>query len=350
MTRRAAGDRLQGSVASEAGDLGGVDPKGSATDAGAADGRAKGGRGNGDRANGGRAKSGRRRWGSGWHAYLFIGPSLFGVVAFLLLPMVIVLVLSLFDWELLSAPEFAGLDNYRRLAADGQTWHSLWVTVVYVLLSIPLQTVLALALAMLLNQRVKGVRVYRSLFVIPWMATPIVLALIWNWIFDPRDGALNSALALIGVTGPDWLSDPAWALPAVALVSVWQYTGYNMLFFLAGLQGVPQELYDAASTDGASPAQRFWRVTLPLLNPTMFFVTVTNLIGAFQVFDTVYAMTDGGPGQSTEVLNFRIFQTAFKEFDFGYAATLSTLLFAVIFAVTLAQVRFFGKRTTYDLS
>ncbi|MGW2144318.1 carbohydrate ABC transporter permease [Nonomuraea bangladeshensis] len=286
----------------------------------------------------------------GWHAYLFIGPSLFGVVAFLLLPMVIVLVLSLFDWELLSAPEFAGLDNYRRLAADGGPWHSLLVTVGYVLLSIPLQTVLALALAVLLDRRVKGLRLYRSLFVVPWMATPIVLGLVWQWIFDPRDGALNSALALVGVTGPDWLSDPSWALPAVALVSVWQHTGYNMLFFLAGLQGIPRELHDAAAVDGAGPRERFWRVTLPLLNPTMFFVTVTNLIGAFQVFDTVYAMTDGGPSHSTEVLNFRIFQTAFKEFDFGYAATLSTLLFAIIFAVTLAQVRFFGKRTTYDLS
>ncbi|MEW9555946.1 carbohydrate ABC transporter permease [Nonomuraea sp. NPDC050783] len=284
------------------------------------------------------------------HAYLFIAPSLFGVVAFLLLPMVIVLVLSLFNWELLSAPEFAGLDNYRRLAGDGETWHSLAVTAGYVLLCIPLQTALALALAVLLDRRVAGLRTYRALFVVPWMATPIVLGLVWDWIFDPRDGALNSALALVGVDGPDWLSDPAWALPAVALVSVWQHTGYNMLFFLAGLQGVPRELHDAAAVDGATPAQRFWRVTLPLLNPTMFFVTVTNLIGAFQVFDTVYAMTGGGPSHSTEVLNFRIFQTAFKEFDFGYAATLSTLLFAVIFAVTLAQVRFFGKRTTYDLS
>ncbi|MGW3345518.1 carbohydrate ABC transporter permease [Nonomuraea rubra] len=296
-----------------------------------------------------RPRPGRRR-GSGLHAYLFVAPSLFGVLAFLLLPMVIVLVLSLFDWELLSAPEFVGLDNYRRLAGDGETWHSLGITVAYVLLCIPLQTALALGLAVLLDRRIKGVRFYRSLFVVPWMATPIVLALVWNWIFDPRDGALNQALGLVGVTGPDWLSDATWALPAVALVSVWQHTGYNMLFFLAGLQGIPKELHDAAAIDGATPAQRFWRVTLPLLNPTMFFVTVTNLIGAFQVFDTVYAMTNGGPGRSTEVLNFRIFETAFKQFDFGYAATLSTLLFVIIFLVTVAQVRFFGKRTTYDLS
>jgi multiple sugar transport system permease protein/sn-glycerol 3-phosphate transport system permease protein len=285
-----------------------------------------------------------------WYAYLFIGPSLLGVLAFLLLPLVIVLGLSFFHWELLSDPTFVGLDNYRRLMGDGATWHSLWVTVGFVLLCVPLQTIIAVLLALLLNQRVKGMRVFRALFVVPWMATPIVLGLIWNWIFDPRDGALNRLLDLVGVTGPDWLADATWALPAIALVSVWQYAGYNMLFFLAGLQGIPQELYDAAATDGATPVQRFFKVTLPLLNPTMFFVTVTNLIGAFQIFDTVYVMTNGGPGQSTEVLNFRIFETAFRQFDFGYASTLSTLLFLIIFAVTLAQVRFFNRRTTYDMS
>ncbi|NUW45408.1 sugar ABC transporter permease [Nonomuraea rhodomycinica] len=279
-----------------------------------------------------------------------MGPSLLGVVAFLLLPVVIVFALSLFRWELLSAPVFVGLENYARLAGDGEAWHSLWVTVLYVLLCIPLQTVLALALALMLDRRIKGVRILRSLFVIPWMATPIVMGLVWDWIFDPRDGALNRALDLVGVAGPDWLSDPAWALPAVALVNIWQHTGYTMLFFLAGLQGIPKELYDAAATDGATPAQRFWKITLPLLNPTMFFVTVTNLIGAFQAFDTIFVMTDGGPGGSTDVLNFRIFGTAFREFDFGYASTLSMLLFAVILLVTLAQVRFFGRRTTYDLS
>ncbi|WP_329254554.1 sugar ABC transporter permease [Actinoallomurus sp. NBC_01490] len=296
------------------------------------------------------ARRRRRRGRSDRYAYLFVAPSLFGVCAFLLLPLLIVLGLSLFHWELLSEPTFAGLANYRRLAGDGGTWHSVWLTVLFVLLCIPLQTVLALLLALLLNQRIRGVRLFRALFVVPWMATPIVMGLVWTWIFDPRDGALNRLLDLAGVRGPNWLTDPAWALPSVALVNVWQYTGYTMLFFLAGLQGIPQELYDAAATDGANPVQRFFRITLPLLNPTMFFVTVTNLVGAFQVFDTVYAMTDGGPSQSTEVLNFRIFETAFRQFDFGYASTLAALLFVLILAVTLVQVRFFTKRTTYDLS
>lgn len=290
----------------------------------------------------------RRRYG--WHAYLFVGPSLFGVIAFLILPVVIVFVLSFFDWELLSDPTFVGLDNYRKMAGDGSVWSSLGITVAYVLLCVPLQTVLALGLALLVNQKVRGVKFFRALFVVPWMATPMVLGLVWSWIFDPKDGAINQFLDLFGITGPAWLSETSLALPAVALVHVWQNTGYNMLFFLAGLQGIPQELYDAAACDGATPRQRFWRVTLPLLNPTMFFVTVTNMIGAFQAFDTIYSMTAGGPSESTSVINYKIFHVAFKEFDFGYASTLSLVLFLVILLVTLAQVRFFGKRTTYDLS
>ncbi len=283
-------------------------------------------------------------------AYAFLLPSLFGVLAFLLAPVVIVAVVSLFHWQLLDSPTFAGLDNYRRLIKDGGVGHSLLVTVGYVLLTIPVQTVLALLLAVLLNQRVHGVKFFRALYVVPWMATPIAMGLVWSWIFDPAGGVLNGLLAVIGVDGPAWLSDPAWALPAVAAVQVWQYTGYNMLFFLAGLQGVPGELYDAAATDGASRVRQFVHITLPLLFPTLFFVLVTNIIGSFQVFDTLYVMTDGGPGHSTEVLNFRIFETAFKQFDFGYASAMSMLLFVLILLVTLLQVRFFNRRTTYDIS
>ncbi len=291
-----------------------------------------------------------RRGLTGWYPYLFIAPSLFGVIAFLLLPVLIVAGLSFFNWQLLSDPAFTGLDNYRKLISDPSVSHSLWVTVLYVLLCVPAQTALALALAVLLNQRLKGVKIFRALFVIPWIATPIVMGLVWDWIFDPVNGAVNSALAVVGVQGPDWLSDSTWALPAIALVNIWQHTGYNMLFFLAGLQGIPKELHDAASTDGATSWQRFFTVTLPLLNPAMFFVLVTNMIGAFQVFDTVFVMTDGGPSDSTEVINFKIFGTAFREFDFGYASALAMLLFLIILLVTLAQVRYFNRRTTYDLS
>lgn len=283
-------------------------------------------------------------------AYAFILPSLFGVVAFLLLPVVLVAGISFFDWELLSPPKFVGLANYRKLFGDGSIWHSLLVTVYYVLLSIPLQTVLALLLAILLNQRIRGRSLFRALYVVPWMATPVVLGLVWSWVFDPRNGSINAFLATFGITGPNWLTDSTFALPAIALVQVWQYAGYNMLFFLAGLQGVPHELYEAAAMDGASSIQRFFAITLPQLRPTTFFVLVTNVIGSFQVFDTVFVMTNGGPGNSTEVLNFKIYQTAFQFFDFGYASALSMLLFLIILAVTLVQVRYFNKRTVYEVS
>jgi multiple sugar transport system permease protein len=283
-------------------------------------------------------------------AYAFILPSLFGVVAFLLLPVVLVAGISFFDWELLSPPKFVGLANYRKLFGDGSIRHSLLVTVYYVLLSIPLQTVLALLLAILLNQRIRGRSLLRALYVVPWMATPVVLGLVWSWVFDPRNGAINAFLATVGVTGPNWLTDSTFAMPAIALVQVWQYAGYNMLFFLAGLQGVPHELYEAAAMDGASTVQRFFGITLPQLRPTTFFVLVTNVIGSFQVFDTVFVMTNGGPGNATEVLNFKIYQTAFQFFDFGYASALSMLLFLIILVVTLGQVRYFNKRTVYEVS
>lgn len=283
-------------------------------------------------------------------AYLFLGPSLFGVLAFLLAPVVIVAVISLFKWNLLAAPEFVGLANYRRMAGDGNVWHSVAVTAYYVLMTIPTQTVLALVLALLLNTRLRGVRVLRAFFVIPWMATPVVMGVVWQWIFDTQNGALDSFLGLFGVDPVNWLGSSALALPSTAAVGVWSGVGYTMLFFLAGLQGIPESLYEAAELDGAGKVQQFFAITLPLLRPTMFFVLVTSVIGSFQVFDTVYSMTKGGPGDATSVLNFTIYQTAFQLFDDGYASALAMLLFALLLVLTLAQVLYFRKRTTYDYS
>jgi multiple sugar transport system permease protein/sn-glycerol 3-phosphate transport system permease protein len=217
-------------------------------------------------------------------------------------------------------------------------------------LSIPAQTILALLLAILLNQKIRGKTLFRAMYVVPWMATPVVMGLVWTWVFDPRNGAINAFLATFGITGPDWLTSSTFAMPAIAAVQVWQYTGYNMLFFLAGLQSIPKELYEVSSLDGASAVQQFFSVTLPMLRPTTFFVLVTNVIGSFQVFDTVFVMTNGGPGNSTEVINFKIYQTAFQFFDFGYASAIAMVLFVLILTVTLFQVRYFNKRTTYDVS
>lgn len=283
-------------------------------------------------------------------AYAFLLPSFVGLLVFLILPIIAVAVLSFFNWGLIAQPTFIGLGNYSKLFGSSSFWHSLLVTFYYILLNIPMQTVFALLLALLLNQKIPGRGIFRTLFVVPWMATAVAMGIVWQWIFDPQYGSLNSFLSLFHITGPAWLSSPGWALPAIAAVNIWQYTGYNMLFFLAGLQGIPPDFYEASSLDGAGPVRKFFTITLPLLTPTLFFVLVTDVIGSAQVFDTVYVMTQGGPGNATSVLNFTIFQQAFMFFHAGYASALSMVLFAILLIITLLQVLFFRNRTIYDLS
>jgi multiple sugar transport system permease protein/sn-glycerol 3-phosphate transport system permease protein len=283
-------------------------------------------------------------------AYGLIVPSLIGLVLFLVGPIFGVFVLSLFDWNLIGTPEFAGLANYRELAGDDEARRALVTTIYFVLLNIPAQTVLALLLAVALNRRLRGGKVLRVLYVLPWMAMPVALGIIWTWVFDPRYGAVNRLLGLVGVSGPEWLSSTTWALPVLASVNIWQYTGYTMLILLAGLQAIPRQLQDAAEIDGATPLQRFFKITLPLLRPSMFFVLVTNTIGSFQMFDTVFVMTQGGPAGSTNTLNFHIYQQAFRLFRAGYASSLAVVLFALILLVSVVQVLYFRRRTTYDFS
>jgi multiple sugar transport system permease protein/sn-glycerol 3-phosphate transport system permease protein len=283
-------------------------------------------------------------------AYAFLLPSFVGLLLFSLLPIIAVAILSFFNWGLLASPTFIGLRNYIQMFSSGDFWHTLLVTFYYVLLNIPLQTVLALLLALLLNQKIPGRGIFRTLFVVPWMATPVALGLVWQWIFDPQYGTLNSFLGVFHIPGPAWLSSPVWAMPAIAAVNIWQYTGYNMLFFLAGLQGIPPDFYEAASLDGASRVDQFFSITLPLLTPTLFFVLVTTVIGSAQIFDTVYIMTQGGPGNATRVINYTIEQQAFQFFHAGYASALSMVLFAILLIITLCQVLFFRSRTIYDLS
>ena len=279
-----------------------------------------------------------------------LAPSILGFAVFLVAPIVIVVSLSFFDWNFLSAPKFIGLENYRELAGDERALQSIGNTFYYVLLNIPAQTVLALLLALAMNAKIKARNAFRVIYVLPWMAMPVALGVIWRWVFDPEYGALNSLLALVGVDGPNWLTDSAWAMPVIASVNVWQYTGYTMLFFLAGLQAIPHELYEAADVDGASRGYRFFKITLPLLRPAMLFVLITSVIGSFQVFDTIHVMTAGGPSGATSTLNYQIYLESFTQRNVGYASMLAVLLFALILLITLIQVSFFRKRTVYDFS
>jgi multiple sugar transport system permease protein/sn-glycerol 3-phosphate transport system permease protein len=228
--------------------------------------------------------------------------------------------------------------------------HSLLVTAYYVLLNIPAQTVIALGMALLLNNRLPGSAFVRIVAVLPFLATPVAMSVVWTWFFDPTNGIVNQMLAHVGITGPAWLSDSATAMPIVAFANIWQYVGYNMLFFLAGLQAIPPSLYEAASIDGAGKVAQFRRVTLPLLRPALLFVLVTGVIGSFQVFDTVYVLTAGGPGNATNVANLNIYNTAFQGFRIGEASAMSVILFLVILIVTVLQFTYFNRRTTYEIA
>jgi multiple sugar transport system permease protein len=297
-----------------------------------------------------RAASRRKRLHHLVTAVPFILPSLAGVLVFLVMPVVIVLVLSFFHWNFLTPPSFAGFSNFGTMTRDYHVFHALETTAFYVLWNIPIQTVIALALAVLLNRKLPGMGFFRALYVLPWMATPVAMAVVWSWVFNYQYGLLNHLLSLVGIHGTDWLGNTSTALPMVAMVNTWQYAGYNMLFFLAGMQTIPPTLYEAAAIDGASAWRRFSSITLPLLNPTMLFVLVTDIIGSFQVFDAVYVMTQGGPGTSTDVINYQIYTTAFGNFDVGSASAMSLLLFGVILLVTYLQFRIFRNRTTYEVS
>ena len=294
-----------------------------------------------------------RRWNSIRRlvtATPFIAPSLIGVLLFLVVPVFIVLVLSFFQWNFLTPPHWVGFANFGSMTRNYHVFRALETTAFYVLWNIPIQTAMALGLAIMLNRKLPALGVFRALYVLPYMSTPVAMAVVWSWMFNSQSGLINHLLSAVGVHGPDWLGSTSTALPVVAMVSNWQYAGYNMLFFLAGMQTIPSALYEAASIDGAGAVKRFFRITLPLLNPTMLFVLVTDVIGSFQIFDTVYVMTQGGPASATDVINYQIYSTGFRNFDVGSASAMSLLLFGVILVVTLVQFRFFRNRTTYEVS
>ncbi|WP_448072152.1 carbohydrate ABC transporter permease [Georgenia yuyongxinii] len=281
--------------------------------------------------------------------YALLLPSLVGVGGFLLVPVVLVLLISLTRWDLISPPRWVGLANYAELVGSPAFWNSLWVTAKFTLLAIPAAIALGLLLAVALNRRLPGAALLRVIYVLPWVGAPLALGVVWRWLFDPTTGAVNAVLG----RRIEWMSDPQLALPAVAFVYVWSNVGYISLFFLAGLQQIPVAVYEAARLDGAGPARTLLAITLPLLRPTTFFVTVTSVISSFQVFDLIYGLTGaarGYPAGSTDVIAANIYDEAFVALRLGPASAMALLLFVVIVLVTLVQQRYFRRRITYDLS
>ena len=280
-------------------------------------------------------------------AWGFLAPAAAHLAVFSFAPILFALYLSVHRWSLgESAKPFVGLENFGRVLRDPLVWISLRNTVLFTV-QVPITMAIALGLALPLRRHSLITRIARTAFFLPYVASVVAIALVWQWMYHADFGALNWALSALGLAPVDWLGNPRTALAAVMVVSIWTQVGYQMVVFLAGLQGIPDAYLDAARVDGANAWRRFWRVTFPLLKPVTLFVLVTGIIGSFQVFTTVYVLTGGGPLHATDVLAYRIYQSAWGLSQFGSASALSLLLFAILFWVTWTQFKLLGKRVEY---
>jgi multiple sugar transport system permease protein len=276
---------------------------------------------------------------------LFVVPSLILFLAFLGLPVFYSLYISFHEWSLMGSPTWLGLENYRGVFGDDIFLNALGNTAFYTVLFVPGVTVLSLLTAVLVNERVRGQSIYKALVFIPVITPSIIVGVVWIYLFQPERGLVNQTLASVGLPTSLWLGSQVVALPALVIVSIWQRFGWFMILFLAGLQDIPTEIKEAAAVDGASPRQSFFHITLPLLRPTVLLVTVLAAISAFQVFDLVFVMTQGGPARATETLSYYIYTRAFRSFDLGYAAAMSYVLFVLLLVMTLIQFRLMRPAT-----
>ncbi|WP_119066674.1 carbohydrate ABC transporter permease [Aggregatilinea lenta] len=273
--------------------------------------------------------------------YLFILPSLIGFAIFFAYPALRAVYISFLDWNLLSDAKYVGLDNYQTLVADERFWSSLRVTVLYVVWNIPVQTVLAVFMAVMLERFSTPVSsIMRGIMILPWLMPNVVVALLWMWILDPSIGLMNEFLKLVGIGKQPFIGSPAQAIQSIAAINIWRHAGYTSILIFAGLKTIPKSLYEAASIDGAGDLTQFRKITLPLLRPVLVFVLVTSVIGSFQVFDTVAVTTSGGPAGSTQVIIYYIFQQVFeRRIKMGIATAASVVLFAILITVTIVQMR-----------
>ena len=281
-------------------------------------------------------------------AYSFILPNLFGFAIFTLVPMVFSLVLSFMNWDGANVISWAGLDNFKQLWQDTTFRIALTNTFYYVIGTVPLTMAASLGLALLLNQPLRGRNFFRTTFFFPYVASLVAVAVVWNMLFHPALGPVNQLLLTLGVENPPrWTADVDWAMPTIILASIWKGMGYYMVIYLAALQGIPSALYEAAEIDGANAWQRFRYVTLPMLTPATFFVSIMLTIASFKVFDLILVMTGGGPGRATNVLVIHTYNTAFREFRFGYSSAIAMVLFVIVLVITVAQFRMEKRWVSY---
>lgn len=282
-------------------------------------------------------------------AFGFLTPNIFGFMLFTLLPVLASFILAFSQWDILTPPKFAGFRNFIDLFGDKLFW-KYFLNTLFFMLGIPFSMAVSLSLALLMNNKIKGIVVFRTIYFLPVVSSMVAVALLWRWIYNPDFGLLNSFLRMLGFKNPpQWLSSTVWAKPAIMIMWVWKGAGYNMLLYLAALQGIPFQLYEAASIDGASSWQKFWHITFPMLGPTNFFIVIMGIIQGFQAFGEIYVMTGGGPAGSTTTIVYYIYNNAFQWFKMGYASAIAWFLFLIIFIATLIQWRYAGSKVEYSV-
>ncbi len=287
--------------------------------------------------------------------YIFVAPAVIFFCLLLVYPILFGFLLSFQDWNLLAREaSFVGLGNYAKALRDPLFRKSLWNTVYYTLMTIPPTVILSLILALMINSRlIRYKSLFRVLYFVPVVTSMVAISFVWKWMYNPRYGLINLALEAVGFTGQSWLSSPTLALPSVAIMMIWQSVGFYMVLFIAGLQGIPETLYEAATIDGANRWQTFSYITLPLLNPTIVFILITSVINSFQVFVPVFVMTSsttgepGGPLNSTRVLVYHLYSIAFRNLDMGYGSAIAFILFAILLIVTVLQFKVVQQKVEY---
>ncbi len=285
-----------------------------------------------------------------WTAYLFISPVIILFCIFTAFALVFSFFLSFHEWNIVDTEQtFVGLENYLRLLTDRRFHQAVLNTVYYVAFSVPLTMIAGLSIALLLNQKIRLRGLFRTFYYLPTITPLVVSAIIWKWVYQGDFGLLNYYLRQLGLIDRPllWLADPSLAMPAVIIMSIWGGAGYHMVIYLAGLQAIPEEYYDAAKVDGASSLQRLIHVTIPLLKPTTFFLFITSVIGSFQIFAQIYIMTSGGPLGRTSTIGYYLYEKAFRHFDMGYASAIGYALFAMIFVFTVIQLRVMRRDVSY---
>lgn len=294
-----------------------------------------------------RSKLGRTDifWG-----YFFIAPTLLGLLVFYIFPVFQTFFYSFTDWGAFGNYTFSGLANYKKLFNKPEVWQAFRNTFIYAFTMVPISIAISIVVAVLLNQRIKGLTVYRTLFFLPVVTMPAAIGMIWAWLYNSEYGIINHVLSWFSIDGPNWLTDPKWVLTAIITVGVWSVIGTNMIILLSGLQGIPTTLYEAASLDGASPMYMFFRITLPLLTPTIFFVTVISSISAFQVFDIIFMMvsTTNPAIASARSVIYLFYHEAFVIGDKGLAAAIALILFIIILILTIIQFRLQKRWVHYE--